>query len=127
MDIILSNSSGEPIYRQIVTQIKAQITSGALSAGDALPSMRLLAQQLRISVITTKRAYEELEREGFIENFTGRGCFVKAQNPEFLREEIIRQTEEQLSKACEIARQGGLTLEELTELLELMYGGNNDA
>ena len=127
MDIILSNSSGEPIYRQIVTQIKAQITSGALSAGDALPSMRLLAQQLRISVITTKRAYEELEREGFIENFTGKGCFVKAQNPDFLREEIIRQTEEQLSKACEIARQGGLTLEELTELLELMYGGNNDA
>lgn len=127
MDIILSNSSGEPIYRQIVTQIKAQITSGALSAGDALPSMRLLAQQLRISVITTKRAYEELEREGFIENFTGRGCFVKAQNPEFLREEIIRQTEEQLSKACEIARQGGLTLEEMTELLELMYGGNNNA
>lgn len=127
MDIILSNSSGEPIYRQIVTQIKAQITSGALAAGDALPSMRLLAQQLRISVITTKRAYEELEREGFIENFTGRGCFVKAQNPEFLREEIIRQTEEQLSKACEIARQGGLTLEEMTELLELMYGGNNDA
>ncbi|MBR4077601.1 MAG: GntR family transcriptional regulator [Oscillospiraceae bacterium] len=127
MDIILSNSSGEPIYRQIVTQIKAQITSGALSAGDALPSMRLLAQQLRISVITTKRAYEELEREGFIENFTGKGCFVKAQNPEFLREEIIRQTEEQLSKACEIARQGGLTLEEMTELLELMYGGNNNA
>ena len=80
MDIILSNSSGEPIYRQIVTQIKAQITSGALSAGDALPSMRLLAQQLRISVITTKRAYEELEREGFIENFTGRGCFVKARS-----------------------------------------------
>ena len=127
MDIILSNSSGEPIYRQIVTQIKAQITSGALSAGDALPSMRLLAQQLRISVITTKRAYEELEREGFIENFTGRGCFVKAQNPEFLREEIIRQTEEQLSKACEIARQGELTLEEMTELLELMYGGINNA
>ena len=127
MDIILSNSSGEPIYRQIVTQIKAQITSGALSAGDALPSMRLLAQQLRISVITTKRAYEELEREGFIENFTGRGCFVKARSKEFLREEIIRQTEEQLSKACDIARMGGLTLEELTELLELMYGGNNDA
>lgn len=127
MDIILSNSSGEPIYRQIVTQIKAQITSGALSAEDALPSMRLLAQQLRISVITTKRAYEELEREGFIENFTGRGCFVKARSKEFLREEIIRQTEEQLSKACEIARQGGLTLEEMTELLELMYGGINNA
>ena len=83
MDIILSNTSGEPIYRQIVTQIKAQITSGALSAGEALPSMRLLAQQLRISVITTKRAYEELEREGFIENFTGRGCFVKHKTPIF--------------------------------------------
>ena len=127
MDIILSNSSGEPIYRQIVTQIKAQITSGTLTAGDALPSMRLLAQQLRISVITTKRAYEELERDGFIENFTGRGCFVKAQNKEFLREEIIRQTEEQLSKACEIARQGGLTLDELHELLDLMYGGDTNA
>ena len=127
MDIILSNSSGEPIYRQIVTQIKAQITSGALSAGDALPSMRLLAQQLRISVITTKRAYEELEREGFIENFTGKGCFVKAQNEAFLREEIIRQTEELLAQACDTARMGGLSLEELTEMLELMYGGNNNA
>ena len=127
MDIILSNSSGEPIYRQIVTQIKAQITSGALSAGDALPSMRLLAQQLRISVITTKRAYEELEREGFIESFTGKGCFVKAQNEAFLREEIIRQTEELLAQACDTARMGGLSLEELTEMLELMYGGNNNA
>ena len=127
MDIILSNSSGEPIYRQIVTQIKAQITSGALSAGEALPSMRLLAQQLRISVITTKRAYEELEREGFIENFTGRGCFVKAQSPDFLREEIIRQTEEHLARACDTARMGGLTLEEMKELLELMYGGYNNA
>lgn len=127
MDIILSNSSGEPIYQQIVTQIKGHIMSGALAAGDALPSMRLLAQQLRISVITTKRAYEELEREGFIENFTGKGCFVKAQNPEFLREETIRQTEELLLKACEKARLGGLTLEEMKEMLELMYGGDKDA
>ena len=126
MDIILSNSSGEPIYRQIVTQIKSQITSGALAAGDALPSMRLLARQLRISVITTKRAYEELEREGFIENFTGKGCFVKAQNEAFLREEVIRQTEEHLSLACDIARTGGLTLDELKEMLELMYGGDEN-
>ena len=83
MDIILSNTSDEPIYQQIVTQIKAQIMSGSLTAGDPLPSMRNLATQLRISVITTKRAYEELERDGFIENFTGRGCFVKAQNTDF--------------------------------------------
>ena len=127
MDIILSNTSGEPIYRQIVNQIKEQITNGTLNAGDALPSMRLLAQQLRISVITTKRAYEELEREGFIENFTGKGCFVKVQNKDFLREEILRQTEEHLSQACKTARMGGLTLEELKELLELMYGGDNNA
>ena len=85
MDIILSNSSDEPIYQQIISQIKAHIMSGELAAGEALPSMRTLAQQLRISVITTKRAYEELEREGFIENFTGKGCFVKSQNKELLR------------------------------------------
>ena len=90
MDIILSNSSDEPIYMQIVSQIKSDIMSGNLSAGDALPSMRALAQQLRISVITTKRAYEELERDGFIENFAGKGCFVKRQNTDFLREEGIR-------------------------------------
>lgn len=127
MDIILSNSSGEPIYQQIVTQIKGHIMSGALAAGEALPSMRLLAQQLRISVITTKRAYEELEREGFIENYMGKGCFVRQQNPEFLREETIRQTEELLVKACEKARLGGLTLEEVKEMLELMYGGDTNA
>lgn len=85
MDIILSNSSDEPIYQQIITQIKAQIMSGELMPGDPLPSMRFLAQQLRISLITTKRAYEELERDGFIENFVGKGCFVKSQNKEFYK------------------------------------------
>ncbi|MBQ8248202.1 MAG: GntR family transcriptional regulator, partial [Lachnospiraceae bacterium] len=75
MVIILSNSSDEPIYQQIVTQIKAQIMGGELAAGEALPSMRMLAQQLRISVITTKRAYEELEKEGFIETIAGKGCY----------------------------------------------------
>lgn len=126
MDIILINSSDEPIYQQIISQIKAQIMSGELAAGDALPSMRILAQQLRISVITTKRAYEELERDGFIENFTGKGCFVKSQNKEFLREEAVRQTEELLSKACEKARICGLSLDEMKEILDLMYGGEND-
>lgn len=126
MDIILSNMSEEPIYRQIVSQVKSQIMGGALAAGDALPSMRTLATQLRISVITTKRAYEELERDGFIENFAGKGCFVKAQNTDFLREETVRQTEELLSKACEKARLCGLSLEEMKEILELVYGGETD-
>lgn len=79
MDIILSNSSGKPIYEQISDQVKEQIMTGALTAGDALPSMRLLARELRISVITTKRAYEELERDGFLENVPGKGCFVAPQ------------------------------------------------
>ena len=126
MVIILSNSSDEPIYQQIVTQIKAQIMSGELAAAEALPSMRMLAQQLRISVITTKRAYEELEKEGFIETIAGKGCYVKAQNTEFLREETIRQTEEILAKACERARMCGLSLEEMKEILELVYGGDQD-
>lgn len=126
MDIILSNSSDEPIYQQIISQIKSHIMSGELAAGDALPSMRALAQQLRISVITTKRAYEELERDGFIENFTGRGCFVKSQNTDFLREESVRQTEELLTKACEKAKLCGLTLEEMKEILELVYGGDEN-
>ena len=85
MDIIISNSSGEPIYQQISQQIKAQIMSGELKEGGLLPSMRNLAVELRISVITTKRAYEDLEREGFIESYTGKGSFVKAQNAELLR------------------------------------------
>ena len=82
MDMIISNSSGKPIYEQICDQVKEQILTGSLSAGDALPSMRLLAKELHISVITTKRAYEELEREGFLENVPGKGCFVARQNRE---------------------------------------------
>ena len=125
MDIILKNSSDEPIYQQIVTQVKAQIMDGSLTAGDALPSMRTLAAQLRISVITTKRAYEELERDGYIENFAGKGCFVKRQNTDFLREEAVRSVEEILGKACEKARLCGLTLDEMQEMLTLMFEGEN--
>ena len=126
MDIIITNSSGEPIYLQITSQIKDMIMNGELKEGDALPSMRALAQQLRISVITTKRAYEELERDGFIENFAGKGCFVRSQNTDFLREEGIRQTEELLARACEKARLCELSLEDMKEMLELMYGGDTD-
>ena len=124
MDIILSNSSGKPIYEQITDQVKAQILSGALAAGDALPSMRLLAKELRISVITTKRAYEELERDGFLENVPGKGCFVAPQNRELLREAQLRRAEEFLAQAVEEARKGGITLEELDEMLAILYKGD---
>lgn len=123
MDIIISNSSGEPIYEQISAQIKGMILNGALKEGDALPSMRVLAQQLRISVITTKRAYEELERDGFIESYTGKGSFVKAQNIELLREENLRQIEELLSQVCKKAKSCGIGLDELKEILEIISGG----
>jgi GntR family transcriptional regulator len=126
MDIIITNSSGEPIYTQITTQIKAMIMNGQLKEGDALPSMRNLAMQLRISVITTKRAYEELEREGFIESYTGRGSFVKAQNQELLREEQLRQIEELLQQAYDKATMAGLSLEDLQEMLRCLFQEEND-
>ena len=122
MDIILSNSSGKPIYEQITDQVKAQILSGALAAGDALPSMRLLAKELRISVITTKRAYEELEREGFLTTVPGKGCFVAPRNLELVREDCLRRVEEHLSQAVDIAKGGGITLAELTGALNILYG-----
>ena len=121
MDIIISNSSNDPIYLQIVNQIKAMIMSGELSPGEALPSMRNLAMQMRVSLITTKRAYEELERDGFIETYTGKGSFVKAQNAELLREENLRQTEEYLQKAIQKAKMSGITFEELSDILKMLY------
>lgn len=124
MDIILSNSSGKPIYEQIADQVKEQILAGALSAGDALPSMRVLAKELRISVITTKRAYEELERDGFLDNVPGKGCFVAPQNRELLREAQLRRVEDILAQAVDEARKGGFSLSELQELLTLLYQGD---
>ena len=122
MDIIIRNNGAAPIYDQIASQIKAQILNGTLKEGDALPSMRLLAKELRISVITTKRAYEELEREGFLVTVPGKGCFVSARNPELLREAVLRQVEEHLTHAVEAARPGGITLPELIETLTILYG-----
>ncbi|HIS49294.1 MAG TPA: GntR family transcriptional regulator [Candidatus Gallacutalibacter pullistercoris] len=121
MDIIISNSSSSPIYEQITRQIKEHILQGELKAGDALPSMRVLAKELRISLITTKRAYEELERDGFIETVPGKGCFVSEKNTEFLREEQLRQVEGFLQQAAEAARRCGLSLDELREMLEILY------
>jgi GntR family transcriptional regulator len=121
MDIIISNSSNDPIYLQIVNQIKGMIMSGELSPGDALPSMRNLAMQMRVSLITTKRAYEELERDGFIETYTGRGSFVKAQNPEFLREENLRQIEKLLTEAVDKAQMSGVSKEEMKDILDMLF------
>lgn len=123
MDIIITNSSGEPIYQQISSQIKAMIMNGTLKEGHTLPSMRTLAMQLRISVITTKRAYEDLERDGFIESYTGKGSFVKGQNTELLREENLRQIEQLLVEASEKAKVTGVELDELKEILEIVYNG----
>ncbi len=123
MDIIISNSNGKPIYEQITSQIKEMIMNGTLKQGDALPSMRSLAQQLHISIITTKRAYEDLERDGFIESFTGKGSFVKAQNPEFIREEGLKTIEQHLTQAVDKAKICGIGLDELQQLISIIYGG----
>lgn len=123
MDIIIQNTSGKPIYEQITAQIKNQILSGALQAGDALPSMRLLAKELRISVITTKRAYEDLERDGFILTQQGRGSFVAEQNPALLREEHLKKVEDCLQGAVDAARLGGIGYDEVAETLRLLWEG----
>ena len=122
MEIIISSNTSKPIYEQIVDQIKEQIMTGTLAAGDALPSMRLLAKELRISGITTKRAYEELEREGFLTTVPGKGCFVAARDLELVREETLRRVEEHLSQAEDLAKGGGVTLEELEQTLTILYG-----
>ena len=122
MDIIISNAGGVPIYDQITRQVKGLILRGELKEGEALPSMRLLARELRISVITTKRAYEELEREGFITTVPGKGCFVAPQDPALAREETLRRVEEHLTRAVEAAKVGGVTLAEMTDTLNILYG-----
>ena len=121
MNIILSNTSGNPIYEQIAEQIKALIISGQLAPDAPLPSMRLLAKELRVSLITTKRAYEELERDGYIRTVTGKGSFVSGLNSDLIRDEQLRLIEEQLRGAIGRARLNGLSLTELQEMLSLLY------
>lgn len=121
MKIILSNSSQEPIYEQIEKQIKNQIITGVLSPGDSLPSIRSLAQELQISVITTKRAYEELEREGFIETVPGKGSYVSVQNQELIKEKRIKAVEDTLSEVIAEAKALNISREEIIEMIELFY------
>lgn len=120
MFLALSNQSDKPIYEQIATQIKQQIASGKLAPHEALPSIRALARDMRISVITTKRAYEELEAEGFVYSIAGKGTFVAAVPSELVREEKRRQVRELLKKAAAAARENGIEKEELAQMLSVI-------
>ena len=122
MNIQIDNRNGTPIYDQIYTQIKSQIISGELSEDEMLPSIRSLARELRISVITTKRAYEELEKEGFIYTVAGKGCFVAAKNTELLREENLKQIEEYIAEILRLASLCGLDTEEIIEMIRYEMG-----
>ena len=121
MNILISNASDKPIYEQIFTQIKAHILSGALEPGQGLPSIRALAKDLRVSVITTKRAYDELEQAGYVNTVPGKGCFVADHSPQLIREAVQTQREEHLTKAIELAQRCGLGLEEIEGLLRLLW------
>ena len=121
MDLIISNASGKPIYEQIYTQIKNNIISGELSPGDALPSIRALAKDLRISVITTTRAYDELERDGFIDRVPGKGFYVAQKNLELMREAHLKQIEDHMSEIVELVAGCSLTEEEAVKILRLMW------
>lgn len=123
MEIIISTNSSKPIYSQITDQLKEQIMDGRLQAGDAIPSMRSLARSLHVSVITVQRAYEELQRDGFIETTVGRGSFVAAQNRALYQEEQQRRAETHLLAAAEIARSSGIPLENLVSVLTIFYEG----
>lgn len=121
MNIIISNASPDPIYQQIVDQIKNLILKGDLNEADPLPSIRLLAKELQISVITTKRAYEELERDGYIETVGGKGSFVAAQNKELLHEKRLCIVEEKVSEAVVAAKTSGMRWEDLLAMIKLLY------
>lgn len=121
MEIIISNSSDKPIYEQISMQVKSLIMDGMLAAGEALPSMRALAKDLHISVITVQRAYEDLARDGFIETVSGKGSFVASQNKEFIQEEQLRIAEELLEKVAIIGRTHGISYEQMANILKLFF------
>ena len=120
MEIVISNSSDKPIYEQIAAQIREQVLTGVLTEGEQLPSIRSLATQLRISAITTKRAYQDLEAQGFVRTVPGKGCFVAGENLELLREERLRMVESSLVRAVSDARAAGITADELREMLDLL-------
>ena len=121
LNLIISNASGKPIYEQIYTQVKNCIISGELSPGDALPSIRALAKDLRISVITTTRAYDELERDGFIDRVPGKGCYVAEKNLELVREAHLKQIEEHMTEIVTLAAGCSLSEEDTVRMLRLIW------
>lgn len=121
MEIIISNSSDKPIYEQVSSQIKIAIMNGTLEPGEMLPSMRALAKDLHISVITVQRAYEDLTRDGFIETVSGKGSFVASQNKEFIQEEQLRKAEELLQQVVDIGRSHGISYEQMANILKVLY------
>ncbi|MCO8193243.1 GntR family transcriptional regulator [Anaerofustis stercorihominis] len=121
MEIILSNNSNKPIYEQITSQIKAMIIKGELKPGDSLPSMRKLAKELHISVITSQRVYEDLQRDGFIESSVGRGTFVSAQNNDFIREENLRKVESMIEEVVDISKENDIKKEQLLKLIDMFF------
>ena len=121
MEIILSSTDGRPIYEQITSQIKGMIMRGELKAGEPMPSMRRLAKDLHVSVITTQRAYDDLARDGFIVTVPAKGTFVSSRNQDFIREENLRRVERLLTEAALLGRENGLSLDELLKTLELVY------
>ena len=121
MEIIISNSSDKPIYEQISSQIKNKIMNGTLETGEMLPSMRALARDLHISVITVQRAYEDLTRDGYIETVSGKGSFVASQNKEFIQEEQLRKAEELLQQVVDIGRSHGISYEQMANILKVLY------
>ena len=125
MEIIIRNTGGQPIYEQIYSQLKAQIIAGTLSPGEALPSIRALAKDLKISVITTKRAYDELEAEGFLYTVAGKGCFVAEKNLDLIREQQLKELEDHLAAAAGLARSCGATAEELIGMLRVLLEEEN--
>lgn len=120
MELIIRNTANQPIYDQISAQLKSQIISGTLQPGEALPSIRALAKDLKISVITTKRAYDELESEGFLYTVAGKGCFVAEKNLDLIREQRLKELEEHLSTAAELAKICGVSPRELQEMLTVL-------
>lgn len=120
MEIIIRNTVNTPIYEQIYAQLKAQIIAGELTPGEALPSIRALAKDLKISVITTKRAYDELEAEGFLYTVAGKGCFVAEKNLDLIREQQLRELEEHLAAAAGLARSCGVSREQLFDMLHIL-------
>ena len=126
MDIIISNSVDTPLYEQVKEQIKNKIVANELKAGELLPSIRSLAKDLRISVITTKNAYDELEREGYVETIPGKGTYVANKNTELIKEEQLQKVEGLIDTAVSIAKISGISKDEIKEMLDILYGEENE-